>query len=299
MNNRHADYRGILLSGGSGTRLRPLTETISKQLLPVYDKPMVYYPLTTLMLSGIRSILVITGPHDQQLYQSLLKDGSQWGLDISYAVQPEPQGIAQALLIGEEFCQQQPVALILGDNILYAAGLSKTLRSATLNNNGATIFGYRVRDPSRYGVVELNAAGQPLALVEKPNKPKSPWAIPGLYFYDGDAAGIARSVLPSARGELEITDVNRAYLKQDRLKVELLPRGTAWLDMGTHESLLDAANFVKVIEARQGMKIACPEEVAFTMGFIDRSELQRAAESYADTSYGEYLLNLVSAASTS
>jgi len=286
-------YRGILLSGGSGTRLHPLTQTVSKQLLPVYDKPMIYYPLTTLMLAGIRSILIITGPQDQELYRNLLRDGSQWGIDISYAVQEEPKGIAQALLIGEVFSQGQPVALMLGDNILYAAGLSETLQDAAKPADGATIFGYRVRNPSRYGVVKLDSGGNPIELVEKPDQPISPWAIPGLYFYDGEAASIAHSIEPSARNELEITDVNREYLRRDRLKVELLPRGTAWLDMGTHDSLLDAANFVKVIEERQGLKIACPEEVAYAKGFIGLEELEAAANMYRGSAYGDYLIGLV------
>ena len=286
-------YRGILLSGGSGTRLHPLTQTVSKQLLPVYDKPMIYYPLTTLMLAGIRSILIITGPQDQELYRNLLRDGSQWGIDISYAVQEEPKGIAQALLIGEVFSQGQPVALMLGDNILYAAGLSETLQDAAKPADGATIFGYRVRNPSRYGVVKLDSGGNPIELVEKPDQPISPWAIPGLYFYDGEAASIAHSIEPSARNELEITDVNREYLRRDRLKVELLPRGTAWLDMGTHDSLLDAANFVKVIEERQGLKIACPEEVAYTKGFIGLEELEAAANRYRGSAYGDYLVGLL------
>ncbi|MFQ5526060.1 MAG: glucose-1-phosphate thymidylyltransferase RfbA [Thermoanaerobaculia bacterium] len=281
--------RGILLSGGSGTRLHPVTISTSKQMMPVYDKPMVYYPLTTLMLAGIRDILVITTPRDQAAYQSLLGDGSRWGISLSYAAQPEPRGIAEAFLIGREFVDHEPVALILGDNIFYATSFAKTLRRAAERQSGATVFGYWVKDPERYGVVTFDADGRVTKIEEKPEKPDSHYAVTGLYFYDGDVVDIAEGLEPSGRGELEITDVNRAYLERGDLKVELLGRGTAWLDTGTHDSLLDAANFVRVIEERQGLKIACPEEIAYRLGYIDKEELEKLADGFGDTGYGSYL----------
>jgi len=287
-------YRGIILAGGLGTRLQPLTAGLSKQLLPVYDKPMIYYPLSTLMLSGIREILLITTPDDRETYRMFLGDGSQWGLQLEYAVQEKPEGIAQAFLIGDDFIGDDAVALILGDNIFYAEGLSRKLQRVTERKSGATVFGYYVHDPERYGVVTFDEGGRVIDIEEKPALPSSNYAVTGLYFYDSAVVDIAASLRPSARGELEITDVNRAYLERGDLEVELLSRGTAWLDTGTHDSLLDAANFVQVIEQRQGLKIACPEEIAFRMGFIDQQQLVRLAQGCGDSSYGRYLHGLVS-----
>jgi len=284
--------RGIILSGGSATRLLPLTHSISKQLMPVYDKPLVYYPLSTLMLAGIRDILVITTPRDQLAFQHLLGDGARWGLSLSFAPQERPEGIAQAFLIGEKFIDSSPVCLILGDNIFYAQGFSRQLQGVSRMKSGATIFGYWVRDPERYGVVSFENSGRAVDIEEKPSQPKSNYAVTGLYFYDQDVVPIAKSIRPSKRGELEITDVNRAYLGRGDLRVEILGRGTAWLDTGTHESLLDAANFVRVIEERQGLKIACPEEIAYRRGWIDAGELRALASEYRGSNYGRYLTGI-------
>lgn len=281
--------RGILLSGGAGTRLYPATISVSKQLMPIYDKPMVYYPLSTLMLAGVREILVISTPRDQPAYEALLGNGKQWGLSISYAVQPEPKGIAEAFLIGRDFIDEKPVCLILGDNIFYAHGLPLQLEQARARNSGATVFGYWVKDPERYGVVSFDESGRVMGIEEKPRKPESHYAVTGLYFYDQDVVRITQDLEPSGRGELEITDVNRTYLERGDLHVELLGRGTAWLDTGTHDSLLDAANFVRVIEERQGLKIACPEEIAYRQGFIGQNELEKLAALYGPSSYGRYL----------
>lgn len=286
-------YKGIILAGGSGTRLHPLTVSVSKQLMPVYDKPMIYYPVATLLLAGIRDILIITTPRDQEAYQTLLGDGGQWGVRFEYATQPSPDGLAQAFLIGERFIGTDPACLILGDNIYYGQGLSAVLRRATARQRGATVFGYYVRDPERYGVVSFGADGRAVNIEEKPKKPKSNYAVTGLYFYDNDVVNVARNIRPSARGELEITDVNRVYLERGELNVELLGRGYAWLDTGTHESLLAAAHFVQVVEQRQGLKVACPEEVAWRMGFIDDGQLTRLAEPLAKSGYGQYLLELL------
>lgn len=286
-------YKGIILAGGSGTRLHPLTVSVSKQLMPVYDKPMIYYPVATLLLAGIRDILIITTPRDQEAYQTLLGDGGQWGVRFEYATQPSPDGLAQAFLIGERFIGTDPACLILGDNIYYGQGLSAVLRRATARQRGATVFGYYVRDPERYGVVSFGADGRAVNIEEKPKRPKSNYAVTGLYFYDNDVVNVARNIRPSARGELEITDVNRVYLERGELNVELLGRGYAWLDTGTHESLLAAAHFVQVVEQRQGLKVACPEEVAWRMGFIDDGQLTRLAEPLAKSGYGQYLLELL------
>jgi glucose-1-phosphate thymidylyltransferase len=281
--------KGIVLAGGSGTRLHPMTLAVSKQLLPVYDKPMVYYPIATLMLAGIRSILVITTPRDQGQFQALLGDGGQWGLELRYAVQEEPRGLADAFIVGRRFIEGERCALVLGDNIFYGHGLAEELRRAAGRERGATVFGYAVRDPERYGVVEFDEAWRPVDIVEKPKRPRSNWAVTGLYFYDERVADIAAAVRPSARGEIEITDVNRAYLADGSLSVARLGRGYAWLDTGTCDSLLEAAEFVRVLEHRQGQKIACLEEVAYRKGYIDRDRLLAHAERLSKSGYGEYL----------
>ncbi len=286
-------YKGIILAGGSGTRLYPLTRSVSKQLMPVYDKPMIYYPLSTLMLAGIREILIITTPHDQPAFQNLLGDGADWGLSLSYAVQPEPAGLAQAFIIGEKFIGSDPVSLILGDNIFFGDAFPKILRRVVDKNVGATIFGYYVKNPSSYGVVNIDEYGNVTDLEEKPENPKSNYAITGLYFYTNDVIEIAKSIQPSARGELEITDVNKVYLKQSRLDVEFIGRGYAWMDTGTHEMLLAAANYIHVMEERQGLKISCPEEIAFRMEYITEEQLYRLAEKQKNSSYSKYLKDLL------
>ncbi len=286
--------KGIILAGGAGTRLHPLTISVSKQLMPVYDKPMIYYPVSTLLLAKSRDILIITTPRDQAAFQALLGDGGQWGLSFSYAVQPSPAGLAQAFLIGEDFIGHDPVCLTLGDNIYYGQSLSALLQRAASRTRGATVFGYYVRDPERYGVVSFDAQGKVLDIEEKPRQPRSRYAVTGLYFYDNDVVAVAKTIKPSVRGELEITDVNKAYLTRGNLKVELLGRGFAWLDMGTHESLLAAANFMQAVEQRQGQKISCPEEIAFRMGYIDAAQLERLAKPLIKSGYGQYLLNLLS-----
>jgi glucose-1-phosphate thymidylyltransferase len=285
--------KGIILAGGRGTRLQPLTLSVSKQLLPLYDKPMVYYPLSMLMLSGIREILVISTPEDLPAYQRLLGNGSQWGLQLVYAAQDQPRGLADAFLVGREFVDRQPVCLILGDNIFFGHGLPGRLREAAGLQVGALIFAYPVRNPQRYGVVELDSMGRVLSLQEKPEQPRSHLAVPGLYYYDGKVSELAAGLKPSARGELEITDLHRLYLERGELRVEILGRGIAWLDAGTHESLLQAANFIQAVEDRQGLMISCPEEIAFRMGFIDAQGLRRLAQSMADNNYRSYLLSLL------
>lgn len=285
--------KGIILAGGSGTRLYPLTQMISKQLLPVYNKPMIYYPLGTLMLAGIREILLITTPYEQALFQKLLGDGTQWGISITYAVQPKPEGLAQAFIIGRDFAQASPCCLILGDNIFYGHGLAARLQENCLLTRGATVFGYWVKDPERYGVAELDANGQVVSLVEKPVQPRSHYAVTGLYFYDAQVFEMAAHLKPSARGELEITDINNLYLAQGQLRVELLGRGVAWLDTGTYESLKQAGDFIATIEERQGLMVACPEEIAYRQGWISDVQLARLAEPLKKNSYGQYLLALL------
>ena len=290
----HTAYKGIILAGGSGTRLHPLTTTVSKQLMPVYDKPMIYYPLATLMQSGIRDILIITTPRDQLSYADLLGDGSQWGINLQYTIQASPDGLAQAFLLGEDFIGQSPVCLVLGDNIFYGAGFTSKLRRAAQRSDGASVFAYYVHDPERYGVVEFDAQGRAIGIEEKPDAPRSHYAVTGLYFYDNDVISVAKGITPSARGELEITDVNRHYLEQGSLQVEVMGQGTAWLDTGTHQSLLDAGNFIRVIEERQGLKVACLEEIAYRLGYITADQVMALAAPLVKSGYGAYLETMVS-----
>jgi glucose-1-phosphate thymidylyltransferase len=293
MTNQSGARKGIILAGGSGTRLYPVTQAVSKQLMPVYDKPMVYYPLSTLMLSGIRDVLLISTPHDTPRFADLLGDGSQWGMNITYAVQPSPDGLAQAFVIGRDFVDNKPSALVLGDNIFYGHDLVKQLQSASDRTHGATVFAYHVQDPERYGVVDFDAHMRATSIEEKPAVPKSNYAVTGLYFYDHTVCDIAASITPSARGELEITDVNKAYLAQGKLNVEIMGRGFAWLDTGTHDSLLEASSFIATLQRRQGLQVACPEEIAFHQGWIDAAALQKLAAPLAKNGYGQYLLNLL------